>query len=85
MSEKEKLNSLTDEELVKELQKRIKKRRVVKLGEYFSNPEIDKYFHEIYRRFKRPIEYYCSKFIFDKDVLSDIFHEIFIKIYPTKY
>ncbi|MFC1504671.1 RNA polymerase sigma factor [Spirochaetota bacterium] len=78
---KREVEKLTDLELVKELKQRLKKRPVIKLKEYFSNPEIDVFLEELYRRYQTPIRNFCSKIIFDKDSLDDIFHEVFINIY----
>ena len=85
------LDQLSDEKLIAELQKRLKRKPVIELKDYFANPDIDKYFEEIYNRHKKRIEYFCSKFVHDKDLLPDLFHDIFIKLYlnihrykPTK-
>ncbi|HMA99357.1 MAG TPA: RNA polymerase sigma factor [Spirochaetota bacterium] len=80
-SAKQPLSQLKDEELIKNLKKRLQKKNVIQLNEYFSDPGTDAYFQEIYNRYKQPLEYYCSRFIHDPEMKSDLFHDIFIKIY----
>jgi len=71
---------ISDEELIILVQQKVKRKNVIHLNDYFNNPEIDPYFEEIYNRYRRRIEYYCTRFIFDRDVIPDIFHDIFIKV-----
>lgn len=78
---KKTVKELNDEELIEELQKKLRKSGVIELEKYFDNPEIDLFFKEIYERYRSRIEAYCSRFIYDRDQLSDIYHDIFIKIY----
>jgi RNA polymerase sigma-70 factor (ECF subfamily) len=78
---KKDFSALSDEALVEELQLELKKVKVERVTEDFSNPEVDPYFVEIYKRYQKKIEYYCARFIYDRDVLSDVFHDIFIKVY----
>jgi RNA polymerase sigma-70 factor, ECF subfamily len=77
----ERIAKLSDEELVKELQDRLVKQNVINLDRYFSDPIVDKYFEEIYKRYQKPIEYYCRRFVSDSDLLADLYHDVFIKIY----
>ena len=79
--EKDKLKKLTDEQIINKLRKRIKHKNVIKLEDYFKDLEVNKYFEELYIRYKNPVMKYCSKMIFDKDVLGDIFHDVFIRVY----
>ena len=38
-------------------------------------------FNEIYKRYEKPIYNYLNRLVFDKDMLNEIFQEIFAKIY----
>ncbi|MFW5799789.1 MAG: RNA polymerase sigma factor [Spirochaetota bacterium] len=40
-----------------------------------------KAFNEIYERYNKPIYNYLNKLVFDKDMLEEIFQEVFTKIY----
>ncbi|MBL8994990.1 MAG: sigma-70 family RNA polymerase sigma factor [Spirochaetia bacterium] len=77
---KKDIAGLTDEDLVQKIQEVLNEKKE-KLKGYLKNPEVDVYFEEVYKRYQKKLEYYCSKFIFDRDVLADLFHDIFIKIY----
>lgn len=75
-------DELSDEEIVGILQNLLKKyKNLFSLNDFFSHPDIDRYFKIIYGRYRQRIEAYCSKFIFESETLSDIYHDIFIKIY----
>ncbi|HBE04447.1 MAG: hypothetical protein A2096_17205 [Spirochaetes bacterium GWF1_41_5] len=78
---KEEIAKLSEYQLVRELQRHLKRKPVIELKEYFNHPVIDSCFEEIYRRFQKPLMFYCSRLVYDKDALDDIFHEIFINVY----
>lgn len=83
ISGKTDLSTLSDEDLVRDLQGLLKAQKGPrpKTPATAENPLIHQMFEEIYRRYQKKIEYYCSRFIYDRDSLTDNFHDIFLKIY----
>jgi RNA polymerase sigma-70 factor (ECF subfamily) len=75
------LTGLSDEDLVKRIQALLKNHKGPKRPGASKNPLIDAHFQEIYTRYQKKIEYYCSRFVYDRDALTDNYHDIFLKIY----
>ena len=75
------LASLSDEKLVALIKIHLKRKNIIELNEYFSDPNIDPYLEEIYNRYEVSMKAYCRKFTRDSDAIMDLFHDIFILIY----
>lgn len=74
------LPTLTDELVIEKIHNQLKNRPLLNLDNCFNNPQIDQCFKEIYKRYQTKIERYCSRFLTDKDILQDIYHDVFIKV-----
>jgi len=52
-----------------------------KLIQLVSENDDKKAFNEIYKRYEKPIYNYLNRLVYDKDILDEIFQEVFTKIY----
>ena len=75
------LEALSDEDIVTRLQEFLKAENSPRLLPHAPPAGAEDMFSEIYRRYRGMMESYCASLVHDREAASDIYHDIFLKIY----